>query len=199
MGDGNDDIAASIGVTGDKRRDAASKHDIITVNAQMDQRLAVPIVVSYTRTSGVSQTLDDLWDNHVENFAGQVDSVAVLYDMGDGDYLVGNVAPSERDIDIVQTMVGPLSMEGQTFDDYRFDKDTGLLYLPKRKALEYKDKGLRMQMLAHVDAKNVTQPVSDIDVRIDNGGRDGVAASGRVSMSALGTVNIEMAKPDTMF
>lgn len=198
VGDGNDDIAASIGATGDKRRDAASKHDTVAVNAQMDQRLAVPIVVSYTRTSGASQTLDDLWDNHVEDFAGQVDSVAVLYDMGDGDYLVGNVAPSERDIDIVQTMVGPLSMEGQTFDDYKFDKDTGLLYLPKRKALEYKDEGLRMQMLAHVDAKNVTQPVSDIDVRIDNGGRDGVAASGRVSMSALGTVNIEMAKPDTL-
>lgn len=198
VGDGNDDIAASIGVTGDERIDAVSKHDTIAVNAQMDQRLAVPIVVSYTRTSGASQTLDDLWDNHVEDFAGQVDSVAVLYDMGDGDYLVGNVAPSERDIDVVQTMVGPLSMEGQTFDDYKFDKNTGLLYLSKRKALEYKDRGLRMQMLAHVDAKNVTQPVSDIDVKIDNGGRDGVAASGRVSMSALGTVNIEMAKPDTL-
>lgn len=169
---------------------------LVSNGKSVDPDVAVPIVVSYTRTSGDSTTLDDLWFNHAADFAGQSDGVAMLYDAGDGKYLVGRVAGLERGAKIVETMVGPYSTDGKTFEGSKFDAKTGLLYVPKDKAIEHKDLGLRMQMLAQV--KDVTEPVTDLDVKINANGHDGVSPSGRLATSALSNADIVIASPNVL-
>lgn len=156
-------------------------------------KAATNIVVSYTRMTGEAKSIADLWENHSDDFAGQFSTAVALFDAGDGKYLVGNVGPDEP-YEFVEMEVGPYAIDGTTFDGAKFDAKTGLVYIPKDKAIENKDKGLRMQILGRVaDDNQALSGTTTMDLKMNAGNYTDVTPSGTVTTSALGQTRIIIA------
>ena len=175
-----------------------------TGTAKLKQRDAM--TVTLTRLAQDATSLDEVWANGGEDFAGQYRTSIALYD-GGGDYLVGRASSGELDASLLDWMAGYDNNDGQLVSDVEYDADNGLVYVPKSYAHatdddkagdKARDEGLRLQLVYNV--ADVNNAKTDIDLNIDESDwGDTVASDGVVTMAALAPSTRISMTPDTAY
>ena len=150
------------------------------------------MIVALTRARGDVASIDDLWADGGSRYQGQYNSVIALYGTANGDYLVGRASSNENGAKTVQALAGPNANNGVIYDDIMYDKDSGLVYVPKHYTRDAngKSSNLRIQVLTQVGEDEQTSNIGGVDIAANIDGGDGIkglARSGVVRAAALDT------------
>lgn len=170
---------------------------------QTDKALIVKSTMADASAVGEGDGFDNVYaseDSIAKSILGQFESVAPVYDPGNGsEYYVAfaDTVGMSGTGKVIDWQAAEFNILGQLIDDVVYDTETGIVYIPKSLYSEDEQRIVQLQLLCAYD---FASPKSSVDVRIVNNNPDvtAVAAAKSVEVDAMDvTMDIPIATPET--